>query len=168
MLNEIRQDHDAVYAAITHDNSGYWHLVRTHTRGRLAAVVGAALALWLCTPVYAADAAQVGKEAVISDAQIGADNTARNERDRGDATLTPIDQSNDAHDIALTANIRKAVLADKSLGINAQNVKVITMNGRVTLRGPVDSSAERTRILEVAQRIAGVANVTNEIELAAR
>ena len=137
MLTEIRHHHDCVYAAITHDSSGKGHLVRTHARGRLADVFSATLALWFCTPVYAADAAEVGKEAVASD----------------------------AHDIALTADIRKAVLADKSLGVNAQNVKVIIKNGRVTLRGPVDSSAERTRIVEIAQRIAGLANVTNKIEL---
>ena len=137
------------------------------TRKGFVAAFCAALALGVFTTAHAADEGTTQMTPATSQAPVEADNTARNERDSNDATLTPTDQSNDAHDIVRSADIRKALVADESLSVNAQNIKVITVGGRVTLRGPVDSAAERTRIAEIAARVAGAANVTNEIELAA-
>lgn len=93
-----------------------------------------------------------------------ADNTARNVRDRNSRGLTPLDQGNSDADRASTADIRKAIMADKSFSLNARNVKIITLNGQVTLRGPVNSPDERTRIEEIAARISGVGNVNNQLE----
>ena len=71
-------------------------------------------------------------------AQTAPDNTGRNVRDRSGATLTPGDQSESEADRTLTQQIRRAVVADDSLSTNAHNIKIITINGVVTLRGPVN------------------------------
>src|SRR4029450_7196125 len=67
-----------------------------------------------------------------------ADNTARNVRDRKDGRLTPLDQGNSPSDRDTTAQIRKEIRAGKDLSVNARNVKIITIEGRVTWRGPVN------------------------------
>jgi hyperosmotically inducible protein len=95
-----------------------------------------------------------------------ADNTGRNERDREGTTLTPGDQSSNEADVELTRRIREAVVADESLSTNAHNVKIITINGMVTLRGPVESEAERSKIVATAQQLAGKNKVDNKLEIA--
>lgn len=95
-----------------------------------------------------------------------ADNTDRNERDRNDATLTPMDQSNSSADIELTANIRQAVVGDDTLSFNAKNVKIISAGGKVTLRGAVNSAAEKARIEAHAHKVAGAGRVTSQLEIA--
>jgi osmotically-inducible protein OsmY len=92
------------------------------------------------------------------------DNTGRNVRDRDGTTMTPMDQGNKTSDVDLAARIRKEIIEAK-MSTNASNVKVIADGGRVTLRGPVDSASERSRIVEIAERHAGAGNVTNEIEI---
>jgi len=97
---------------------------------------------------------------------VAPDNTGRNERDRNDATKTPGDQSESEADRTISQNIRKAVTADDSLSTNGKNVKIITVDGVVTLRGPVKSEAEKTNISSKAKQIAGVKNVENQLEIA--
>lgn len=92
------------------------------------------------------------------------ENTERNVRDKGDTTLTPEDQSENESDIRITAEIRKAITDDDSLSVNAHNVKVITRNGTVTLRGPVDSEAEKTKLQAIVQQVSGVSQVDNQLE----
>jgi len=94
-----------------------------------------------------------------------ADNTQRNVRDRGSRTLTPLDQGNSQADIDTTAQIRKEILATQGMTTNAKNVKIITLNGQVTLRGPVNTAEEKNRIGEIAARIAHSGNVDNELEV---
>lgn len=94
-----------------------------------------------------------------------ADNTGQNELDRQRGKLEATDQSNDAGDVDLTAQIRRAITDDDSLSVNAHNVKIITQDGAVTLRGPVDSAQERQRVEEIARRIAGQQKVVNELEI---
>ena len=93
------------------------------------------------------------------------DNTGRNVRDRDGQALTPLDQGNSKADVDTTARIRKGVMAEKNMSINAQNVKIITLNGRVTLRGPVNTGEEKARIAEIAERIARSENVDNQLEV---
>ena len=95
-----------------------------------------------------------------------ADNSGKNVRDRKDAAVTSGDQSNTQSDLNITQEIRKAVMADKELSTNAQNVKIITANGVVTLRGPVKISAEKANIGAKAKHAAGVTRVDNQIEIA--
>jgi osmotically-inducible protein OsmY len=99
-------------------------------------------------------------------ADVPADNSGKNVRDRQGATQTPEDQSNAKADMAITQAIRKAVVADKGLSMNAHNVKIITTNGAVTLRGPVKSVAEKNSIAEKAKQTAGVRSVDNQLEIA--
>jgi hyperosmotically inducible periplasmic protein len=93
------------------------------------------------------------------------DNTARNVRDRDSNTLTPLDQGNSQADIDTTAQIRKEIIAANGMSMNAQNVKIITMNGHVTLRGPVNSEDEKRQIGDIANRIAQSSNVDNQLEV---
>jgi hyperosmotically inducible protein len=92
-------------------------------------------------------------------------NTERNVRDRGDTTLTPEDQLQNEGDLQITAAIRQAITDDDSLSVNAHNAKVITRNGVVTLRGPVDSEAEKNRLQAIAQQTSGVNQVDNQLEI---
>ena len=80
-------------------------------------------------------------------------------QDRSGATLTPGDQSESKADLDLTQRVRQAVVADDSLSTNAHNVKIITINGVVTLRGPVNSAQEKANIDAKAQQIAGATKV---------
>ncbi len=94
-----------------------------------------------------------------------ADNTVRNVRDRGSRNLTPLDQGNSRADIDTTAQIRKGIIAAKNMSVNAQNVKIITNKGQVTLRGPVNTADEKRLIGEIAGNIALVENVDNQIDV---
>jgi hyperosmotically inducible protein len=98
-------------------------------------------------------------------AQTAPDNTGRNVRDRSGETLTPGDQSESEADRTLTQRIRQAVVADDSLSTTAKNVKIITVNGVVTLRGPVNSTQEKANIDAKAQHIAGANKVDNQLEI---
>ena len=93
------------------------------------------------------------------------DNTARNVRDRNNSTLTPLAQGNSKADVATTAQIRKEILAGKDMSVSAKNVKIITIDGHVTLRGPVNTAEEKRLIGEIADRIAHSGNVDNQLEV---
>lgn len=97
--------------------------------------------------------------------QYDADNTGRNVRDRDDKTLTPTDQGGSAADRELTARIRKAIVDDDALSTNAQNVKIVTVDGVVTLRGPVKSADEKAMVASKAQAAKGVKRVDNQLEV---
>lgn len=94
-----------------------------------------------------------------------ADNTARNKRDRYDNSLTSGDQSNRQADIDTTAHIRREIIANKEMSVNAQNVKIITKNGHVTLRGPVENMEEKRFIGEIASRSVNPNSVHNLLEV---
>lgn len=96
-----------------------------------------------------------------------AENTERNVRDKGDTTLTPEDQKENESDINITANIRKAITDRESLSVNAHNIKIISRNGVVTLRGPVNSSTESTEIQQIVKQTPGVTQVDNQLEIKA-
>ena len=98
-------------------------------------------------------------------AQTAPDNTGKNVRDRDDKTLTPFDQSESEADRTLTQRIRQAVVDDDSLSTNAKNVKIISVNGRVTLRGPVASKQEKAAVAAKAQQIAGADKVDDQLEI---
>jgi hyperosmotically inducible protein len=96
-----------------------------------------------------------------------ADNTRKNERDRSGETKTSGDQSNSSADTKITAAIRRAVVADSSLSMTAKNVKIITANETVTLRGPVKTAGEKTKIEQLARSAAGNAKIDNQLEVKA-
>lgn len=99
-------------------------------------------------------------------AAVAADNSGKNVRDRNDATKTSGDQSESEADRTISQNIRQAVTADDSISTNGKNVKIITVDGTVTLRGPVKSEQEKTNIGAKAQQVAGVKRVDNQLEIA--
>jgi len=75
--------------------------------------------------------------------------------------LTADQQSQTKEDLDLVAKIRQAILANKTLSTNAHNCKVITRDGSVTLRGPVNSTKEKSAVGDIATKIAGAGKVTN-------
>jgi hyperosmotically inducible protein len=95
-----------------------------------------------------------------------ADNTKKNERDRDDATKTPIDQAENTTDIEITASMRKSIVGDDALSMSAKNVKIITADGVVTLRGPVATADEKVKIARLARGTAAVKRVDDQLEIA--
>ena len=95
------------------------------------------------------------------------DNTEKNKRDRADSAVTADQQGGSEADRELARKIRKDIVADKSLSTYAHNCKVIVREGTVTLRGPVRTEDEKTKIASIATRHAGDGKVTNEIEISA-
>ncbi len=94
-----------------------------------------------------------------------ADNTKLNERDLNGANPTSGNQSNAKADIAISAEIRKAVVADDGLSMDAKNVKIVTQDGVVILRGPVKSDAEKDLVGSKASAVAGVTKVENHLDV---
>jgi hyperosmotically inducible protein len=95
-----------------------------------------------------------------------ADNSKRNTRDRDHATLTPRDQGKSESDVQITRQIRKLVVnSTNHFSFMARNVKIITVDGKVTLRGPVKTVEEKDRIASEARGIAGENNVDDQLEI---
>ncbi len=95
------------------------------------------------------------------------DNSKVNKRDRSGQAMTSGDQSNSKSDIKLSAAIRRAVVKDKALSMTAKNIKIISVNGMVTLRGPVKTAEEKAEIAKVAAAAAGGAKIDNQLEVKA-
>jgi osmotically-inducible protein OsmY len=98
--------------------------------------------------------------------QVPADNTGKNVRDRDESAKTADQQSNAEGDLSITQSIRRMIVDDKSLSTSAHNVKIVTVDGVVTLRGPVLSQEEKTSIAKKATNVAGVRKVENQLEIA--
>lgn len=94
---------------------------------------------------------------------VAADNATQQEVSLNE--LTADDQSESEQDREITQKIRRAIVTDRSLSIYAHNVKIITVGGMVTLKGPVKTEEEKRAIEEKAAEIAGSGNVTNEIDV---
>jgi hyperosmotically inducible periplasmic protein len=97
-----------------------------------------------------------------------ADNSAKNQRDRSGETKTSGDQSNSKQDIDTTAAIRRAIVKDGSLSSTAKNIKIITAGKTVTLRGPVKTPDEKTKIEQLATAAAPGAKIENQLEVKAK
>jgi osmotically-inducible protein OsmY len=93
------------------------------------------------------------------------DNTTTNERDRSGDTKTSGDQSNSSADLTITQSIRQALMKDRELSTTAKNIKVITANGQVTLRGPVKSAQEKAKIDQIAKSAAGGAQIDDQLDV---
>jgi hyperosmotically inducible periplasmic protein len=98
--------------------------------------------------------------------QAPADNTKVNRRDRSQAEPTADQQKENTSDRQLAAQIRRALVQDKSLSTSAHNIKIIAQNGTVTLKGPVKSEQEKEAIEAKAAEIAGASKVTSELQVA--
>ena len=94
------------------------------------------------------------------------DNTKVNKRDRNASEATADQQKTSAADQEMTRQIRRSIMADKSLSTYAHNIKIISQNGAVTLKGPVKSNDEKTTVLAKAVAVAGSANkVTDQLSV---
>ena len=93
------------------------------------------------------------------------DNTAVNERDRSGERQTSGDQSNSSADLKITQAIRQALMKDSELSTTAKNVKIITNNGQVTLRGPVKNAQEKAKIDQLAKSAASGAKIDDQLEV---
>ena len=96
---------------------------------------------------------------------VAPDNSGVNVRDRNPEAMTAGQQSNAKGDVELTRRIRRAVVKDNSLSMMAHNVKIISANGSVILRGPVKTEEEKATIARKAQAIAGADKVDNQLEV---
>jgi hyperosmotically inducible protein len=93
------------------------------------------------------------------------DNTKTNERDRNPSQPTADQQKENRPDREITRDIRRAIMQDKSLSSYAHNVKVISQNGAVTLKGPVRSEEEKSAIEAKAAEIVGKDKLTSQLEV---
>jgi osmotically-inducible protein OsmY len=94
------------------------------------------------------------------------DNTKVNKRDRAEGAVTADQQKETAADRELAKKIRAAIVKDDTLSTYAHNVKIVAIDGKVTLKGPVRSATEKTAVVAKATEIAGVDNVTNNLSIA--
>lgn len=94
------------------------------------------------------------------------DNSRTNKGDASKGATTADQQKMNPNDRTITQKIRAEVMKDKSLSTYAHNLKIITRDGKVTLKGPVRTQEEKATIEEKATAIAGDGNVTSEIEVA--
>jgi hyperosmotically inducible periplasmic protein len=101
-------------------------------------------------------------------AQTAAENTKVNRQDRNNSKPTADQQKQNSSDVEITRRIRRSLVQDKSLSTSAKNIKVITQNGNVTLRGPVQSEEEKKSIETKASEVAGPSNVKSELQIAAK
>jgi hyperosmotically inducible protein len=103
-----------------------------------------------------------------SGSQVPADNTKVNQRDRNPNAPTADQQKENTSDRQLAAQIRRAIVKDKSLSSDAHNVKIIAQGGNVTLKGTVKTDAEKQAVESKAAQVAGEGKVTNELQVAPR
>jgi osmotically-inducible protein OsmY len=102
---------------------------------------------------------------IAADQKVEADNTAKNQRDRSGHTKTSGDQSNTSADLQITQAVRRGLMKDNNISSNAKNIKIITANGQVTLRGPVDTAQEKTKVEQIAKSAATKARIVNQLEV---
>ncbi len=102
---------------------------------------------------------------LAADDQKAPDNTATNQRDRSGETHTSGDQSNSSGDLKITQAIRQALMKDSELSTTAKNIKVVTANGQVTLRGPVKNAQEKAKVAQLASSAAGGARIDNQVDV---
>jgi osmotically-inducible protein OsmY len=95
-----------------------------------------------------------------------ADNTAQNQGATRNDAVTPQKQGNSKSDVTVLAEVRKSVMAEKELSMDAKNVKILYSKGLVTLRGPVDSEEEKTKVQDLAKACSGVTSVKNMLTVA--
>jgi osmotically-inducible protein OsmY len=97
--------------------------------------------------------------AQTSPAQTYPDNSKQNQNQ----SKTADDQTNAKADRDTTAQIRKSIMADKGLSTYAHNVKIITKNGTVTLKGPVQSEDEKQKVMSYASNVVSADKVTDQL-----
>jgi hyperosmotically inducible protein len=98
-------------------------------------------------------------------ADVKNDDSAINRRDLAANELIADQQSPAKSDLDITREIRQHIIADKKLSFYAHNIKIITARGQVTLRGPVRSRSEESKLVKVAQSVVRPSRVIDKIEI---
>ncbi len=96
------------------------------------------------------------------------DNTAQNKTEAQQDTLTPMDQGDSDQDRQITQQLRREIMTGKDghpFSFNAKNIKIITVNTEMTLRGVVANPTEKARIDALAHKVPGVTKVFNQLEV---
>ncbi|HLV87915.1 MAG TPA: BON domain-containing protein [Candidatus Sulfotelmatobacter sp.] len=120
----------------------------------------------LCTGLlFTAGILATAQEPSDQQAAPAPDNTKVNERDRSKSEATADQQKDNRSDRDITQQIRQSIIKDKSLSEYAHNVKIVTQNGQVTLKGPVRSEDEKRAIEAKAAEVAGDGKVTSELNI---
>lgn len=136
-----------------------------HSPLRTIPLVAALAALSLAAPVAFAQDTATQDTTPAPVKSTAADNTRVNVRDKEHDTLTPMDQPNNAEDIKVAAAVRRSLTKDDSLSMMAHNVKLVAAGGVVTLRGPVASEAEKSKVEQLAAASPGVSSVNNHLDI---
>lgn len=139
----------------------FYNPVSEVNRMRKQMILAACLIL---TPYLASAASEpvATEKSAVHDAN--ASNTGINKRDRDHQTLTPMDQKNNASDLKITQEIRQALMKG-DFSTDAKNIKVITRNGVVTLRGPVKTAAELENISVLVKPMPGIKSIDNQLQV---
>ena len=124
------------------------------------------IALATCTLLAGYASAQSDANSAAVAPAPAPDNSKSNKSDQSNMSATADTQSNHSSDVDLTKRIRQSVVADKSLSTYAHNVKIVTLNGSVTLNGVVRSDEEKTAVEMKAVAVAGKDKVTNALKVA--
>lgn len=127
------------------------------------------VAAMLSTPLlFAEETAPKVDEPVNTTAgdSVKPDNSRRNNRERAEQEKTPINQNENKADLAITQKIRKSIVEDKNLSTYAHNIKIITQDGVVNLKGPVRTAEEKQNVEDKAAIVAGKDNVKSQVEVA--
>lgn len=118
-------------------------------------LASAAVAFFCCAPNINA----IQPPSQTGTSQAAPDNSNQNKNQNSTAD----NQSNSQSDRIITAKIRKAIIADKTLSTYAHNVKIITANGAVTLKGPVKSDEEKQKVASVAATVVSTDKINDEL-----
>jgi len=94
------------------------------------------------------------------------DNSAQNRGDLSQGAVTAQSQDNNKHDIKVLACVRRTIVRQKGLSVEAKNIKILCANGVITLKGPVKSEAEKSQICAAAKTCGGVVSVQDEVTVA--
>ena len=116
--------------------------------------------------IIAAQSAMSQSSTAPSTATVPADNTKANKLDPSNTAATADAQKDNADDRTITQRIRKSLVTDKSLSTYAHNVKIVSVNGTVTLNGVVRSEDEKSAIEVKAVSVAGPGHVVNDLKVA--
>lgn len=123
------------------------------------------LALAFCAATAITHPASAADTSAATGTSRDADNSKVNQRDQSPHEVTAGQQSSGTRDMEITRQIRQAIVKQEGLSTYADNVKIVTINGVVTLKGPVESAAEKMKAEQLAKTVAGVTKVDNQISI---
>lgn len=132
-------------------------------KNSIKSVVVVLMALGFLNACSSGDVREDSRYGVENREGVAADSSRMNARVENRNDLTAQDQGSSDRDIRTTQLIRQRVVDQDGLSIDAKNVKIITLNGNVTLKGPVETMTEKKRIESIARDVAGVTRVNSEI-----